>query len=183
MSNHFLPKSAHFELVSNHFLPKSVHFEPVSRHFCSESRHRNRRFAGKIPPMDEVVIRPTTGHVGLRLFAPERRGGTPVPDYFLVEAGDSQASARLRVYVYEPANLASFFAGMAREWRGWSGEKTWESIEGELGLRAVADGKGHVTLSVRLQAQPWRFEGRALLEAGRLERLAAEIAEFIGEAG
>ena len=134
--------------------------------------------------VDEVIISPSSGHVGLRLFAPERTDDRDVPGYFSVEVGDSDAHARLRVYAYAPEHLAAFFANMAEEWRGWVGEKVWESLEGEMVLRATADRLGHVLLHVHLTAPPsppaWRFEGNVLIEAGMLEGLAVSVREFVG---
>jgi hypothetical protein len=44
--------------------------------------------------------------------------------------------------------LAGFFAELAASWRGWRGERTYESIEHDL--RIVATHDGHVRLKVRL---------------------------------
>ena len=134
--------------------------------------------------VDEVIIPPSSGHVGLRLFAPERMGDGEIPGYFSVELGDPDSRARLRVYAYAPEHLAIFFSTLAKDWQGWAGEKTWESIEGEMVLRATTDRLGHITLNVRLTAPPsppaWRFEGNVLIEAGMLEGLAARVRDFVG---
>ena len=45
-------------------------------------------------------------------------------------------------------NLATFFAGLANDWRGWQGERVYESLEHDL--RFVAEHDGHVRLKVRL---------------------------------
>jgi hypothetical protein len=133
---------------------------------------------------DEVIIAPSAGHVGLRLFAPERMSDGEVPGHFAVEVGDPDSHARLRVYAYELEHLATFFSNLAKDWQGWTGEKTWKSIEGEMALRATTDRLGHVTLNVRLTAPPsppaWRFEGNVLIEAGMLEGLAARVRDFVG---
>jgi hypothetical protein len=32
--------------------------------------------------------------------------------------------------------LADFFAALEADWRGWSGSRRWESLEGELSIEA-----------------------------------------------
>ena len=39
---------------------------------------------------------------------------------------------------------------MARDWRGWQGEKTWFAGEGQLYLSATSDRFGHVFLTAEL---------------------------------
>lgn len=41
-------------------------------------------------------------------------------------------------------SLAAFFAGLAHDWRGWEGERVYESLEHDL--RFVAEHDGHVRL-------------------------------------
>ena len=54
-------------------------------------------------------------------------------------------------YEYEGYGaLAEFFRGMADSWRGWSGERSFASLEGDLDITAVHTGR-HVALSVRLR--------------------------------
>src|SRR5690348_15956115 len=59
--------------------------------------------------------------------------------------------------VYEPEagdtlrGVATLFDELARDWRGWDGERTWASLEGEATVTAVHDGLGTVELRVRLQ--------------------------------
>ena len=48
--------------------------------------------------------------------------------------------------VEEP--LADFFADVADDWRGWSGTKEWNGMEGGLRLSCTHDKVGHVTMRV-----------------------------------
>ena len=122
----------------------------------------------------------------LRLFAAERHPNRSV-EYFSVEMGDDSASARLRVYAYDAGHLAVLFDNMAREWRGWPGEKVWYSPEREFDLCATSDGRGHITLKVCLvppvPTPPWRFECNISLEAGQLDQLAVDIRSFVEGTG
>lgn len=131
--------------------------------------------------MDEVVVPQTTGRVGVRLHDPERdRNG--VLDYFSVEVANPTIRAQTRVYAYHSEGLATLFDEMARSWRGWSGAREWESLEGELRLSCTADGKGHVDIAIRLaeSLHPDRrqVQAMALVEAGQLEALAKSIRAF-----
>jgi hypothetical protein len=92
-----------------------------------------------------------------------------------------------RVYAYEPTELATYFQDLAAHWRGWSGEKAWCSLEGELSLSATSDSTGHTSLTVRLRpnayAHRWTLSATLVVEAGQLETIAAEINSFLTRPG
>jgi hypothetical protein len=90
-------------------------------------------------------------------------------------------TAQARVGTYMSAGLAEMFAGMAANWRGWTGAKTWSSLEGELHLSAEADRTGHVTLTIELrEGAPavWSVTLQLVIEAGRLDDLARAARAF-----
>jgi len=93
-------------------------------------------------------------------------------------------SASVEVYDIKFAHWSAFFADLAANWRGWSGTKTCESLEGHLFLEASADRAGHVQLRVRLRGMvsddDWRAEVRIHLEAGQLDQLASRAAQYFG---
>lgn len=94
-------------------------------------------------------------------------------------------SAVQRVYAFaESTSPASLFSAMAASWRGWQGSMKWESLEGELRLRATIDRAGHVFLRVELRNGPedggWTVAGTVRTEAGRLETLKGGAEEFFG---
>lgn len=94
-------------------------------------------------------------------------------------------SASVRVYEIQPQNWSAFFADIAAHWKGWSGIKQLESLEGHLGVSATSDSLGHISLRVKLRdvipgAPDWRAEGTLVVEAGQLEKLAYEAKEFFG---
>jgi len=71
--------------------------------------------------------------------------------------------------------LADFFAGIAADWRGWTGSREWASLDGELTLRAESDRTGHVYLRARLRhgaPAEWLVAVVLVLEGGQLDRLA-----------
>jgi hypothetical protein len=112
------------------------------------------------------------------------RDESPEAWWWQVTLSDRDASATTRVDPDGAMLVDEFFADLAREWRGWSGEKIWQPIEGGLRLSARHDGLGHVTLRTTLQqdAYPdgWRFEATLKLDAGTLDATARDAASFIG---
>lgn len=102
-------------------------------------------------------------------------------DYIVVELRRSGLQAAARVGTYMSDGLGDFFGQLADDWRGWTGEREWESLEGELRLRAEADRTGHVYLRIRLQGgapDRWTVDALLVLEAGQLQRMAMEARAF-----
>ena len=98
-----------------------------------------------------------------------------------LEAIDFRASVRVQNpgYGHPPTQL---FNEMAADWKGWSGKKSWNALDGELEMEATADSIGHVTLRLTIpgyeSSQLWSAQGRLLVEAGQLERLAQDAEHF-----
>src|SRR5215467_15086934 len=72
-------------------------------------------------------------------------------------------SATVKAYDIQPTRWSGFFAELAENWKGWTGEKTMESLEHHLKLTATADSLGHVSLVVQLRdvlpGSDWRAQG------------------------
>ncbi len=79
--------------------------------------------------------------------------------------------------------LISFFRGLADALGGFDGERTYDSLEGQLSIRSVHDGRGTVecTVSVAGLAPPsWSFCAQMDLGSGaHLERIAEDIEQFV----
>ena len=91
-------------------------------------------------------------------------------------------SAATSVYAYRGEELAAFLRGVADDWRGWDGEHSWSSLEGEVELRLATDRLGHVTVRVALVpdlVRSWRAGAELMVDAGDLQRLAARAATFV----
>jgi|tagenome__1003787_1003787.scaffolds.fasta_scaffold18085536_2 hypothetical protein len=94
-----------------------------------------------------------------------------------LSCGSMQGS--LRFYEIGLGALDEFFAGLASDWRGWKGERSWVSLEDAVELEASHDGLGTVTLKVRLRTEAfavhrWSASAELMLDAGGLDRLARE---------
>ncbi|MGH7553405.1 MAG: DUF6228 family protein [Longimicrobiales bacterium] len=105
-------------------------------------------------------------------------------EYIQVDLRSASHSAIKRVCCYtDPTGVARLFEAAASEWRGWSGAKRWESIEGELTLELTSDRAGHITLDVSIVndlggPDTWRVKSQLSLEAGQLDGLAKEAARL-----
>lgn len=79
-------------------------------------------------------------------------------------------------------DLADFFRGLAADWRGWTGVRRWESIEGDLRIEARHK-YGHVQLRVTLRRaqagwgnEGWSATGDLTIEPGeQLTQIAEDV--------
>jgi Family of unknown function (DUF6228) len=117
----------------------------------------------------ELVERGPEGeiwYVGVRLRVPGLEASLRVSAHYASGFGD----------------LVMFFRDLASGWRGWPGQKVYESLEHDLRLTAVHD--GHVRLTVQLeQTWPdgWSASAVLRLDPGEEMTAAAEgVAALLG---
>jgi hypothetical protein len=131
--------------------------------------------------MDFILPR-RAENIGLTLCQPER-GPSGELDYFTCHISGPSLDASARVYAYRCHGLVELFEGMARDWRGWTRAKEWESLEGELRLACSTDGLGHVRIIVSLRPSlypdEWQVSGIGLVDAGQLDDLASAARRFV----
>jgi Family of unknown function (DUF6228) len=79
--------------------------------------------------------------------------------------------------------LNEFFADLEREWRGWDGERRWETMEGGLSLTCTHDGRGTITVAVvleNLSGSDWTAEAALVVESGEeLSRLVRDLRRLL----
>jgi hypothetical protein len=122
-------------------------------------------------------IRSNEAGAFLRVEADPRRGPHVGDGYWKATLSCGSLNASLQFYEIRLGGLAEYFGELAADWRGWSGERRWESLEGDVELVAVHDGRGTITLraGLRMFAQHrWTVSAELLLDAGGLDRLARE---------
>jgi len=94
-----------------------------------------------------------------------------------------EASSRVSAhYASEFDDLVAFFRQLAADWRGWDGERTYESLEHDLRLTATHD--GYVRLAVQLWQEGGRFGWSAAavisLEPGEeMTQVAEDVAALL----
>jgi len=135
--------------------------------------------------MDEFLIASATGHGGLLFFDRSPHPPTEPIASYRVRVTDHHLSAEIDVYAgYLMGHPAPFFADLARQWTGWSGELVWQSLEGELTLRCSRDRVGHCFLRVELRPGQmpvdWRVVATILIEAGQLEGIGRRAGLYFG---
>ncbi|MFC9437578.1 DUF6228 family protein [Nocardia sp. NPDC057030] len=86
-------------------------------------------------------------------------------------------------------SLPSFFSTLERDFIGWQGIRTWDSMDDELRIEARHSTWGHVRLDWHLSRKPsgslsWTATAVTHLEAGeQLRQFAAAIDRFLLPAG
>jgi hypothetical protein len=82
--------------------------------------------------------------------------------------------------------LVSFLEEMARDWRGWPGERTWRDDGPQVRLTATHDGKGIIALEVETSTTigvegpgTWTLRVVLALEPGSLDDLARSVARLL----
>jgi hypothetical protein len=66
--------------------------------------------------------------------------------------------------------LIAYFDDLAEHWQGWNSVKSYQSLEGDLTLKASHDGTGHVVLDVELKCNhppnEWSARGQVVTDPG-----------------
>ena len=123
--------------------------------------------------MEPLRIKSARDGFELVLGPPEGKGRE---GSFPVHLTGPAMSASVNAYEHEYHVLPRFFEELTKHWRGWDGEKTYESVESHVAMKATADRLGHVYLRVTVRSidasADWRAEATLLIEAGQLDRLA-----------
>jgi predicted oxidoreductase (fatty acid repression mutant protein) len=77
------------------------------------------------------------------------------------------------------SNPSTFFRSLAADWRGWEGERSWNSLERELDITALHDGKGLIACEVSLGSNippTWRLAAEMTFGAGaHMEEIASAL--------
>ena len=137
--------------------------------------------------MGALVIGSTSTRKWIEFSDAEPKGvGTPVDTYvFTVQLDNLRASTgpldTHNDFAKDGRRLARLFDEMAREWRGWKGEKAWRSTDGEVSLTFTHDRVGYVQVLVRVRDAPmanWEVTGKVPIELGSLENLAKDVAAY-----
>lgn len=88
-------------------------------------------------------------------------------------------SARLATSTYYSGSPALLFRSLAANWRGWAGELSWSTLEGEFKMTATSDKLGHIELLAEIKSDAcpcdWELKTRVYLEAGALEQLYRSV--------
>ncbi|MER5402584.1 DUF6228 family protein [Streptomyces sp. NPDC002599] len=123
--------------------------------------------------------------VAVRLFDPVRED----PDclHYTVEADAPGLKARVdgvAAWIWD-ADLAPFLAQLAADFRGWDGERVWQTNDRDLMVAATFRSGGHVALTWTLRpwrgpTDSWEASITTWLEAGeQMAALASEVHQLL----
>ncbi len=126
--------------------------------------------------MNEIIIK--SSDTSAQLVFSNIKG-----DYFWVSYQSPNLTVSKKVWGYTDCEfLVNLFDYMAKKWRGWEGEKGWESIEGEFGISCSSDKKGHIKINLSFVehegAEPWQANPILNTEAGLIEGIAKDVRKF-----
>ncbi len=103
-------------------------------------------------------------------------------EYFRVTIKSKHLSSFTDVYIFDPfdSHLVSFFEDLATNWKGFEGEKTWSSLEGEFSLVCKSDNTGHFELEAKITNIYDTMCARKsiYIESGQLENIALKAKNF-----
>ncbi|MEU2929752.1 DUF6228 family protein [Streptomyces sp. NPDC007251] len=134
---------------------------------------------------DVIIGCRDTPSVGVRLCD---RGGVDADSvHYAVELWAPGLTARVdEVMAWSPGRgLAAFLDELAAGYRGWDGERDWQTDDGDLVLSAVFRAGGHVGLTWSLRpwqkaAGGWSASVTTRVEAGeQMALLASEVRRFL----
>jgi hypothetical protein len=104
------------------------------------------RACGMICRVSRVVIGSYETRLQLSCAERDRHG---IPTIIVAGIDGPGLSASVAAYDDRYGELAVFFEALANSWRGWEGERSFSSLEGQFEITARHD--GHVRLAIRLR--------------------------------
>ena len=138
---------------------------------------------------DHVVIGRDNPTAIFRSFSREESDDPYAGSSFVVELHSDglEAIRYVSMFNFEWDALANFFSDLASSWRGWEGEKSWESVEHHLRITAVSDSLGHCLLTFTLRDGPkytWKTVVSGFkIDAGEdMAALAREMRSWVDRA-
>ena len=130
-----------------------------------------------------VAVVEVLGHLADGLSIRDvRRSSDGTADQVLFVLAKGGLTAETWVYAHNGDGFdgfCDFFRSMAESWRGWDGEHSWSSLEGDLSITAKHD--GHVQLHLRIRDSiDWAAEAELKIDPGEdLSRAAATLGDLL----
>lgn len=138
--------------------------------------------------IEPVLIQSYDRHTSLELSAPDVL--VPGRASYMATLTNHAMKASVRTHDTDPdliegySCLRPFFDDLASNWKGWTGEKSLESIfYGDLTIHASNDGLRHAllktTLTEHFSNSDWSAAATIHLELGQLEVVAEKVNVFV----
>jgi hypothetical protein len=132
---------------------------------------------------DTLEIKSAQGASALEIAAWQTADPARRFDYLDVTLNATALRASARIYNIDYAGhvstLPAFLEDVARNWRGWPGEKCWASVEHDLKLTCTSSSLGNITVVVALDSYVddpsiWDVRCSIVLESWQLDALARQ---------
>lgn len=129
--------------------------------------------------MDSVTFKSPNDGSLLIIQVTDRREGEIE---FEVSVRTPWFSGRAPASTYVNGSPSAIFKAMALEWRGWTGEKSWQDLDQRVSFSARSDSTGHISVSIELTGQDYDSRLRVILrfEAGQLDDMASLLEGVLG---
>ena len=133
--------------------------------------------------MKSVIIKSSSNSIELQLSEQEGLSRPEGSEYYRVALKAKNLIASAKIYAFEPhSELAQYFSDLAVHWKGWNGEKKWNSLEREFTLSCTSDSQGHIAMEVELKSRVneeyWSVLVEVNVDAGHLEEIASNVKRF-----
>jgi hypothetical protein len=127
----------------------------------------------------EITAEPGRGSAGLR--SADRPWNDEVLD-FQCELADDGVNAAAWVRTLNGDGIVSWAAGLAESYHGWDGVRAWESLEQDLRIDAMHDGRGHVSVRFIIRGprgyEPGAWEASVVVTPDASEDMRSLVAEL-----
>lgn len=134
--------------------------------------------------IDSVTIKSSDNSAEIQFT--ERQGlfRSDGAEYYRLTLKAENMTASSKVYAFDPFGESCwrYFADLADNWRGWTGTKLWNSLEGELKIFSESDALGHITMKIVLESYgSWKTQIIICFDAGQLEDISLKIKYFFSK--
>lgn len=137
---------------------------------------------------DTLEIKSASGRSALEISPSQTADPACRLEYLDVTLTAGRLRASTRIYNIDHTgsvgSLPAFLEDVARNWRGWPGEKRWASIESDLELTCTSSPLGNITMVVMLDSYVddpfiWDVRCSIVLESWQLDPLAAQAKKVL----
>ncbi len=99
---------------------------------------------------------------------------------FQVSCGQPNFKAKCSVSSHVVGTPDTLFSSIAKDWKGWPGEKTWEDLEHRVILSCRMDSTGHawLTVSITNYENSTSFSTELMFESGMLGEIARRVSDL-----
>jgi hypothetical protein len=132
--------------------------------------------------LDQVIIQ-SSNSSAKPIFTQAKRHYDKRLDSFtaILESDGLSAASEVDGFIFDPVIM--LFNEVAKQWRGWDGEKTACSCDDKLHFSCTSDGLGHTFLRTKLVSgindEDWEVQATLRLDTIQLEQIPNQLKQFL----